>query len=201
VREAGRAGGGRGSGAFAGRHCCGRRETDSAPPGPVLPPRLSPAQEEPGGPGLGARRAARPPPAVFGRRGMDRYRYFVFNQRSMVGLGLLQTALSALCVGSGFVDGVFRAESPLGNSRAPVWAGMVRPRRGFWALLCGVPLPVLSVGWGEAGTACQLFPGFLLGTRIMKASLSWGGQERASGLPSEGAQRSAFLLGNAESGA
>ncbi|XP_075277106.1 uncharacterized protein LOC142361413 isoform X2 [Opisthocomus hoazin] len=65
---------------------------------------------------------------------MDRYRYFVFNQRSMVGLGLLQTALSALCVGSGFVDGVFRAESPLGNSRAPVWAGMVMGVPGVLAL-------------------------------------------------------------------
>ncbi|XP_035406182.1 uncharacterized protein LOC121069704 [Cygnus olor] len=65
---------------------------------------------------------------------MDRYRYFVFNQRSMVVLGLLQLALSALCVVSGFVDGVFRTESVLGRTRAPVWAGMVMGVPGVLAL-------------------------------------------------------------------
>ncbi|XP_015716529.1 uncharacterized protein LOC107313102 isoform X2 [Coturnix japonica] len=65
---------------------------------------------------------------------MDRYRYFVFNQRNMVLLGLLQVAFSTLCVVSGLVDGVFGGESPLGRTRAPVWAGMVMGVPGVLAL-------------------------------------------------------------------
>ncbi|KAJ7412619.1 hypothetical protein WISP_95219 [Willisornis vidua] len=56
---------------------------------------------------------------------MDRYRYFIFNQRNMVVLGMFQIALSTVCVVSGFIDGIFRTESQLGKTRAPVWAGMV----------------------------------------------------------------------------
>ncbi|POI31538.1 hypothetical protein CIB84_004711 [Bambusicola thoracicus] len=65
---------------------------------------------------------------------MDRYRYFVFNQRNMVLLGLLQVAFSTLCVVSGFVDGLFGGESLLGRTRAPVWAGMVMGVPGVLAL-------------------------------------------------------------------
>ncbi|XP_051475867.1 uncharacterized protein LOC127384879 isoform X1 [Apus apus] len=66
---------------------------------------------------------------------MDRYRYFVFNQRSMVMLGLFQIALSTVCVVSGFTDGIFRMESQLGKTRAPVWAGMVMGVPGVLALI------------------------------------------------------------------
>uniref|UniRef100_A0A8C3KKC9 Uncharacterized protein n=1 Tax=Calidris pygmaea TaxID=425635 RepID=A0A8C3KKC9_9CHAR len=65
---------------------------------------------------------------------MDRYRYFIFNQRNMVVLGLLQVAFSTVCVVSGFIDGVFRAESELGKTRAPIWAGMVMGVPGVLAL-------------------------------------------------------------------
>ncbi|XP_021249517.1 uncharacterized protein LOC110397504 [Numida meleagris] len=65
---------------------------------------------------------------------MDRYRYFVFNQRAMVVLGLLQVAFSTVCVVSGFLDGAFGGESPLGRTRAPVWAGMVMGVPGVLAL-------------------------------------------------------------------
>lgn len=58
--------------------------------------------------------------------GMDRYRYFVFNQRSMVVLGLFQIAFSMVCIVSGLIDGIFRTESQLSVTRAPVWAGMVK---------------------------------------------------------------------------
>ncbi|KAM4674745.1 uncharacterized protein AAGF69_003173 isoform 1-T1 [Amazona ochrocephala] len=65
---------------------------------------------------------------------MDRYRYFVFNQRSMVVLGLFQIAFSTVCIVSGLTDGVFRTESQLSISRAPVWAGMVMGVPGLLAL-------------------------------------------------------------------
>ncbi|XP_025898431.1 uncharacterized protein LOC112950168 [Nothoprocta perdicaria] len=52
----------------------------------------------------------------------------------MVVLGLLQVALSTVCVVSGFIDGVFRAESELSKTRAPVWAGMVMGIPGVLAL-------------------------------------------------------------------
>ncbi|KFZ54720.1 hypothetical protein N338_11589, partial [Podiceps cristatus] len=65
---------------------------------------------------------------------MDRYRYFIFNQRNMVVLGLLQIAFSTVCVVSGLIDGAFRTESELSKTRAPVWAGMVMGVPGVLAL-------------------------------------------------------------------
>ncbi|XP_058695073.1 uncharacterized protein LOC131579352 isoform X2 [Poecile atricapillus] len=65
---------------------------------------------------------------------MDRYRYFIFNQRNMVVLGMFQIAFSTICVTSGFIDGIFRTESQLGKTRAPVWAGMVMGVPGVLAL-------------------------------------------------------------------
>ncbi|XP_029817652.1 uncharacterized protein LOC103767270 [Manacus vitellinus] len=65
---------------------------------------------------------------------MDRYRYFIFNQRNMVVLGMFQIALSTVCVVSGFIDGIFRTESQLGRTRAPIWAGMVMGVPGVLAL-------------------------------------------------------------------
>ncbi|XP_064918094.1 uncharacterized protein LOC102088045 isoform X2 [Columba livia] len=56
---------------------------------------------------------------------MDRYRYFIFNQRNMVVLGLFQIAFSTVCVVSGVIDAFFRTETQLGETRAPIWAGMV----------------------------------------------------------------------------
>ncbi|KAM9193155.1 uncharacterized protein V3H86_002728 [Mergus octosetaceus] len=72
----------------------------------------------------------------------------------MVPLGLLQLALSALCVGSGFVDGVFRTESVLGRTRAPVWAGMVNVLVAASITSCVAILIVivygsLTLGYGE----------------------------------------------------
>ncbi|XP_068044162.1 uncharacterized protein [Anomalospiza imberbis] len=65
---------------------------------------------------------------------MDRYRYFIFNQRNMVVLGMFQIAFSTVCVTSGFIDGIFRTESQLGKTRAPIWAGMVMGVPGVLAL-------------------------------------------------------------------
>ncbi|XP_061440930.1 uncharacterized protein LOC133364435 isoform X2 [Rhineura floridana] len=56
---------------------------------------------------------------------MDRYRYFIFNQKSMVLLGLFQIACATICIISGLIDGAFRRESALSKSRIPIWAGMV----------------------------------------------------------------------------
>lgn len=63
-----------------------------------------------------------------GREVMDRYRYFMFNQRSMVMLGILQVACAGLCVVCGFIDATFRKSTALSSTRAPMWAGMVRHR-------------------------------------------------------------------------
>lgn len=56
---------------------------------------------------------------------MDRYRYFIFNQRGVLILGILQIACAALCVICGFMDAVFRKNTPLSTSRTPVWGGLV----------------------------------------------------------------------------
>ncbi|XP_077333053.1 uncharacterized protein LOC143975013 isoform X2 [Lithobates pipiens] len=65
---------------------------------------------------------------------MDRYRYFIFNQRSMVVLGILQIACTAISVICGLMDGAFRKESSLGKTRVPLWAGMIMAVPGLIAL-------------------------------------------------------------------
>lgn len=69
---------------------------------------------------------------------MDRYRYFIFNQRNMVVLGLFQIAFSTVCVVSGVIDAFFRTETQLGETRAPIWAGMVKLHYILYALFCGL---------------------------------------------------------------
>lgn len=65
---------------------------------------------------------------------MDRYRYFVFNQRSVLVLGVLQVACAALCVVCGFMDAVFRKDTPMSTTRTPVWGGLVMASPGVLAL-------------------------------------------------------------------
>ncbi|XP_043917566.1 uncharacterized protein LOC122793510 [Protopterus annectens] len=65
---------------------------------------------------------------------MDRYRYFIFNQKSMVVLGILQIACAGVCIVSGFIDTTFRKVTVLRNTRAPIWAGAVMSIPGALAL-------------------------------------------------------------------
>ncbi|KAM8939000.1 uncharacterized protein RCH25_052578 [Pelodytes ibericus] len=65
---------------------------------------------------------------------MDRYRYFIYNQRSMVVLGILQIACAGVSIVCGFVDGAFRKDSMLSDTRAPLWAGVFMAVPGVLAL-------------------------------------------------------------------
>ncbi|KAM6440165.1 uncharacterized protein PHA67_022455 isoform 2-T3 [Liasis olivaceus] len=65
---------------------------------------------------------------------MNRYRYFIFNQRNMVVLGLFQIACATVCTISGLIDGAFRKESALSKSKIPIWAGMFMIIPGIMAL-------------------------------------------------------------------
>ncbi|CAK6980287.1 uncharacterized protein zgc:113425 isoform X2 [Scomber scombrus] len=65
---------------------------------------------------------------------MDRYRYFIFNQRSVLILGILQIACAGLCVVCGFMDAVFRKDTPLSTTRTPVWGGLIMASPGVLAL-------------------------------------------------------------------
>ncbi|KAK1175485.1 hypothetical protein AOXY_G142 [Acipenser oxyrinchus oxyrinchus] len=65
---------------------------------------------------------------------MDRYRYFIFNQRSMVVVGILQIACAGLCVVCGFMDAAFRKDTTLSNTRVPLWAGVIMGIPGVLAL-------------------------------------------------------------------
>eukprot|EP00064_Thunnus_orientalis_P013802 superscaffoldBa00002301_g13842 len=56
---------------------------------------------------------------------MDRYRYFIFNQKSVLVLGILQMACAGLCLVCGFMDAVFRKDTSLSTTRTPVWGGLV----------------------------------------------------------------------------
>uniref|UniRef100_A0A8D0C377 Uncharacterized protein n=1 Tax=Salvator merianae TaxID=96440 RepID=A0A8D0C377_SALMN len=65
---------------------------------------------------------------------MDRYRYFIFHQKSMILLGFLQIASATVCTISGLIDGAFRRESALSRSRIPIWAGVFMAVPGIMAL-------------------------------------------------------------------
>ncbi|XP_078260900.1 uncharacterized protein LOC144596473 [Rhinoraja longicauda] len=65
---------------------------------------------------------------------MARYRYFIFNQRAMVPLGILQLACSTICIVCGFIDGFFRKDSVLRRTRIPIWTGMALAFPGILAL-------------------------------------------------------------------
>nr|XP_020466902.1 uncharacterized protein LOC109966418 isoform X3 [Monopterus albus] len=65
---------------------------------------------------------------------MDRYRYLIFNQKRVLGLGILQVACAGLCVVCGFMDAVFRKDTPLSTTRTPVWGGLIMACPGVLAL-------------------------------------------------------------------
>ncbi|XP_060102718.1 uncharacterized protein LOC132577177 isoform X1 [Heteronotia binoei] len=69
-----------------------------------------------------------------GLAGMDRYRYFIFNQKSMVVLGLSQITFATICIISGLIDGALRRESTLSKTRIPIWAGVFMGVPGLMAL-------------------------------------------------------------------
>ncbi|XP_057707133.1 uncharacterized protein zgc:113425 isoform X2 [Corythoichthys intestinalis] len=56
---------------------------------------------------------------------MDLYRYFIFNQKRVLVLGVLQVVCAALCVICGFMDTVFRKNTPLSATKTPIWGGMI----------------------------------------------------------------------------
>ncbi|XP_069027470.1 uncharacterized protein [Embiotoca jacksoni] len=87
---------------------------------------------------------------------MDRHRYFIFNQKSVLVLGVLQIACAALCVICGFIDAVFRKDTPLSTTRTPVWGGLIMSSPGVLACFASQRKnPVLvSVMVAAAGLSC-----------------------------------------------
>ncbi|KAM9470461.1 uncharacterized protein Hap1MRO34_012432 [Clarias gariepinus] len=65
---------------------------------------------------------------------MERYRYFILNQKLAVVWGVLQVACAALCVVCGFIDAAFRVDTTLSETRAPLWAGLIMALPGVLAL-------------------------------------------------------------------
>ncbi|KAM9850391.1 uncharacterized protein ACBR49_007589 isoform 2-T2 [Aulostomus maculatus] len=65
---------------------------------------------------------------------MDRFRYFIFNQKRVLVLGILQVACAGLCVVCGFMDAAFRKDTPLSTTRTPVWGGLIMACPGVLAL-------------------------------------------------------------------
>ncbi|XP_054248209.1 uncharacterized protein LOC128975373 [Indicator indicator] len=100
----------------------------------------------------------------------------------MVVLGLFQIALSTVCVGSGLVESLFRAESQLSKTRAPVWAGMVMGVPGVLALYSSqrknpVLVNVLIVA---SLTSCVAI---LVVVVYSSLTLSYGEEEELSSFP------------------
>uniref|UniRef100_A0A3P8S2E6 Zgc:113425 n=1 Tax=Amphiprion percula TaxID=161767 RepID=A0A3P8S2E6_AMPPE len=87
---------------------------------------------------------------------MDRYRYFIFNQRSVLVLGILQVVCAGLCVVCGFMDAVFRKDTPLSSTRTPVWGGLVMACPGVLALFASQRKHsvLVSVMVAAAGLSC-----------------------------------------------
>uniref|UniRef100_H3C782 Zgc:113425 n=1 Tax=Tetraodon nigroviridis TaxID=99883 RepID=H3C782_TETNG len=66
---------------------------------------------------------------------MDRHRYFIFNQKSVLVLGMLQIACAGLCLVCGLMDAGFRKNTPLSTTRTPVWGGLVMACSGCLAVM------------------------------------------------------------------
>ncbi|KAJ8015634.1 hypothetical protein DPEC_G00028140 [Dallia pectoralis] len=86
---------------------------------------------------------------------MDRYRYFIFNQRSVVVLGVLQIACAALCVVCGIIDAFFRRNTTLSETRTPVWAGLVMVCPGALALFASQRKNPVLVNVMIAASVCS----------------------------------------------
>ncbi|XP_074530166.1 uncharacterized protein LOC141793389 isoform X2 [Halichoeres trimaculatus] len=87
---------------------------------------------------------------------MDRYRYFIFNQRSVLILGIVQIACAGLCVVCGVMDAVFRKDTALSTTRTPVWGGLIMASPGVLALLASQRknAVLVSVMVVAAGLSC-----------------------------------------------
>ncbi|XP_063732800.1 uncharacterized protein zgc:113425 isoform X2 [Eleginops maclovinus] len=87
---------------------------------------------------------------------MDRYRYFIFNQKSVLVLGILQIACAGLCVVCGFMDAISRKYTPLSGTRTPVWGGLILGCPGVLALFASQKKNsvLVSVMVAAAGLSC-----------------------------------------------
>lgn len=87
---------------------------------------------------------------------MDPYRYFIFNQRSVLILGMVQIACAGVCVVCGFMDAVFRKDTALSTTRTPVWGGLIMACPGVLALFASQRrnAVLVCVMVGAAGLSC-----------------------------------------------
>ncbi|XP_062856008.1 uncharacterized protein zgc:113425 [Trichomycterus rosablanca] len=65
---------------------------------------------------------------------MERYKYFILNQKLAVVWGIMQVACAALCCVCGLMDAVFRKNTTLSETRTPLWAGLIMAVPGVLAL-------------------------------------------------------------------
>lgn len=96
---------------------------------------------------------------------MDRHRYFIFSQKRVLVLGILQVACAGLCVIFGFMDAVFRKDTPLSTTRTPVWGGLIMAFPGVLALFASqrknsILVSVMVVAAGLSCMAVVLISGY-----------------------------------------
>lgn len=107
---------------------------------------------------------------------MDRHRYFIFNQRSVLILGILQIACAGLCVVCGFMDAAFRKNTALSSTRTPVWGGLIMASPGVLALFASQRKnsKLVSVMVAAAGLSCAVTV-FISGYSIL--TLTYGEED------------------------
>ncbi|XP_077957102.1 uncharacterized protein LOC120817395 isoform X5 [Gasterosteus aculeatus] len=96
---------------------------------------------------------------------MERHRYLTFNQKSVLLHGILQLAAAGLCVVCGFIDAVFRNDTPLSASRTPVWGGLVMAAPGVLAMFASqrknsILVSVMVVAAGLSCVAAAFVSGY-----------------------------------------
>uniref|UniRef100_A0A3Q4BPY9 Uncharacterized protein n=1 Tax=Mola mola TaxID=94237 RepID=A0A3Q4BPY9_MOLML len=96
---------------------------------------------------------------------MDRYRYFILNQKSVLVLGVLQVACAGLCLVCGFMDAVFRKDTPLSTTRTPVWGALIMAFPGVLALFASqrknaILVSVMVVAAGVSCVAAVFVSGY-----------------------------------------
>ncbi|XP_023674167.1 uncharacterized protein [Paramormyrops kingsleyae] len=136
-----------------------------------------------------------------GREVMDRYRYFMFNQRRMVVLGILQVACAGLCVVCGFIDAAFRKSTALSSTRAPMWAGMVMAVPGVLALFSSQKKNPILVNAMIAASVFSCFTTLIVAVYAV-LTLSYGEDDDELFHPSHvGIPKAKFILSRMVKGA
>ncbi|XP_028816435.1 uncharacterized protein LOC114768368 isoform X2 [Denticeps clupeoides] len=107
---------------------------------------------------------------------MDHYRYYIFHQRGVMPLAVLQVTCAAMCLVGGCIDALFRKETTLSITRAPLWSGLFMAVPGAFALFASQRKNPLLVNVMVASTLLSHVAGVVV-VSYASLTLSYGEED------------------------